>query len=295
MDPFYDRRPATVRGQIPADLAGKPASKLVAKIGDLDDDKAQELINFGCLWLEGLLLTEPERPLIADQDFRFNWPRYGPKRFYEADPLRIVYEDEGLLVYDKESGRPAQGAPYDAYNNVLAALNRLTGLRLRLPHRLDAGTSGYLLLAKNHEAASHIAQQFAQGLVKKMYLALAKGPPPPPEEHLVTAYLAKLGPNYVARVNGPGKAAKTLVKPLDREEDVTLGGAWTLTGRTHQSRLHLAFLGYPILGDGQYCGPLGPRLALRAMGLAFRRPLSNELLSFGPEEEELKSLWAADL
>jgi 23S rRNA pseudouridine1911/1915/1917 synthase len=272
-------------------LAGEPTWRLVAKLGPLSPEEARDLVDFGSLWLQDRPQPDPAKPLETGQKFRLSWPRYGPNRFYQADPGRIVFQDETALVYNKESGRPAQSVPHDNYNNAQAALERLTGQVLRLPHRLDAGTSGLLLVARSSAAAGILGQAFSAGRVRKLYLALTQGPPPLWSEKTVRACVAKAGQHYVARATGPGKPAQTILRVIATQGGLVLWAAEPLTGRTHQIRLHLAFEGYPILGDTFYGGGPYPRLALRAAGLRFKLPSTKEILTLSPPEEELRSWW----
>jgi 23S rRNA-/tRNA-specific pseudouridylate synthase len=288
MEPFNRFFPF-VTGQTPKDLAGQPAHRLVAKLGS--PEWAREMVAFGCLWMMDKPQPDPDGPLEAGARFRVNWPRYGPKRFYEADPKRIVFEDPDILIYDKESGRPAQSVPHDNYNNAQAALERLRNMPMRLAHRLDVGTSGFLIMAKNAPTASRLGQAFSQGRVSKLYLALTLGEKPDWVEKTVTAYVAKSGQHYVARAEGPGKLAKTILRVIKAQDGQILWAARPLTGRTHQIRLHLDLQGYPILGDNFYGGAAFSRLALRAAGLRVTERDGRDWFAIGPLEPELQGLW----
>jgi RluA family pseudouridine synthase len=288
IEPFNQGFPF-LTGLIPKDLAGCPAYRLVAKLGP--PELAQEIVAFGCLWINDRPKSDPFWPLEPGLKFRLNWPRYGPKRFYEVDPQRIVFEDADILVYDKESGRPAQSVPHDNHNNVQAGFERLTKTTMRLAHRLDAGSSGLLMMAKNATAAARLGQAFSAGRVEKLYLALTPGEKPSWSEKTISAAIAKAGPHYVARAEGPGKPAQTIIKPLKAQDGQILWAARPLTGRTHQIRLHLAWAGYPIFGDNFYGGQPFPRLALRAVGLRVMSHNGGEILSLKPKEPELEGIW----
>jgi RluA family pseudouridine synthase len=262
-------------------MAGRPLSDLCAMATGLCGEEAAELVRFGAVWLDSRQKTDPDLPLPASGEFRVNLPAYGPMRFYEADPGRIVYEDGHVLVYDKESGRPSQAVPHDAHNNVLSALGRLTGLELRLPHRLDAGTSGLLMTAKTRAAAGALGKSFQQGRVAKRYVALSGGGGPAWDETVADAAIAKNAGKLVCRENGPGLAARTTLRVLARRDRNTLFLAVPHTGRTHQIRLHLSFLGHPVAGDRFYGGTPAPRLMLRASGLAFPHPATGEVIVLG--------------
>jgi 23S rRNA-/tRNA-specific pseudouridylate synthase len=273
-------------GYVPESLAGREASVFCAELTGLPEAQARELVLFGAFWLAARPLLDPLAILRAGQAYRLNFPRYGPRRFYRADPSRIVYQDRDILVYDKESGRPVQGVPHDAHNNLLSALGILTGLELRLPHRIDAGTSGLVVLAKSREAASFMGRSFQEGRVIKRYLALSAGSPPAWEEKDIRAAIAKLGPRYVARANGPGLPALTRARVLAAVGPKILFLAKPFTGRTHQIRLHLSSEGFPVDGDPFYGGAEDRRLMLRASGLSFLLPCGRPLTLGGPFGEE---------
>ena len=192
--------------------------------------------------------------------------------------------------------------PYDAHNNVLAALGRLLAkrggpARLWLPHRLDAETSGLLLLAKNQVAAGAVGRAFQSGQVAKGYLALGLGSRPERDFFQVEAAIAKEGARYVTRASGPGREARTNFTVLD-QRDFEAGGpemkevlfrAEPLTGRTHQIRLHLAWAGWPIRGDRFYgraeleeARP-APRLMLAAVSLGLPHPAKSGRLEVSLE------------
>ncbi len=296
--PFFAAWPGPgpwVGGPVPPRLAGVTVAEFVARLGRLiTPEQAADLVAFGSVWLDRRLCLDPDHPMAGHAEFRINPPAYGFQRFYEADPDRIVWEDRDILVYRKESGRPSQGVPHDAHNNVLAALTRLLARRgepaeLRLPHRLDADTSGLILLAKTREAAGALGQAFQSGRVEKKYLALGLGPAPAEKTFTVKAPLAKQGPRYLAVPGGPGLPARTdFMTPgwTDPEPPAADGWPRTLflaaprTGRTHQIRVHLAFAGWPIAGDRFYGRPderpKAPRLRLASVGLEFPHPRTGE-------------------
>jgi 23S rRNA-/tRNA-specific pseudouridylate synthase len=262
-------------------MAGRPLYELLMRVTGLDADEAMDLVRFGAMWLDSRQRLDPMIPLPGEGEFRVNLPAYGPVRFHEADPGRIAYEDDWLLVYDKESGRPSQGVPHDAWNNALSAVGRLTGLSLRLPHRLDSGTSGLLIMAKTREAAGRMGKAFQAGKVEKRYLALSEGPGPEWGERLCEASIAKNAGRLIARANGPGLAAATSLTVLARRPGATLMLAVPHTGRTHQIRLHLSFEGHPVAGDRFYGGAPAPRLMLRASGVAFPHPATGAPMVLG--------------
>ncbi|MDR3203482.1 MAG: RluA family pseudouridine synthase [Deltaproteobacteria bacterium] len=267
-------------GLVPSQFLGQKPWRLISKLTSLSEIEANELITFGSFWLNDRLCLDCNLKL-PEGNFRLNLPNYRPTIFYQINPKRLIYRDEDLLIYFKESGPPSQGVPSDAHNNVLAAMERYTSLTLRLPHRLDAATSGLLILAVNRLSSSRLGKAFESGKVKKRYLALASGSKPNWTTKKVKAKITKISGSYVAKDSGPGYEAETDFTVLESGEGEVLFLAQPLTGRTHQIRLHLAYLGYPIIGDHLYGGLSAPRLMLRASGLKFTHPTLGRPLIFG--------------
>jgi len=294
--PFRPFREAYLSGPVPPHLKDDSAARLVVRLAGVPEEEAAALVAFGSFWLDDRPCLDPEEKLATHRTFRFNPPVYGPLKFYEADPGRIVYQDDDLLVYNKESGRPCQGVPHDAYNNALSAVGRLLKAEGRksalwLPHRLDADTSGLLLMARNKEAASFLGRAFQEGRVDKEYLCLGLGRRPEKEDFFVDAPIAKEGGRYLVRPGGPGLKSRTAFKTLGSEAfpaepDVqkVLFQASPLTGRTHQIRLHLAWAGWPIAGDRFYGRrdveslQAARRLMLASAALGFAHPGSGRML-----------------
>ncbi|MDR1920488.1 MAG: RluA family pseudouridine synthase [Candidatus Adiutrix sp.] len=289
-----------VVGPATSSCQGGRLGDLVGQAAGVDEVEAARLIEFGSVWLDDRPCFDPDEPLARHSNFRINPPAYGPVRFYEAADRRIVFEDEDILVYDKEAGRPSQGVPHDAHNNVLAALGRLLRARgeacdLRLPHRLDADTSGLLLLAKNRESAAALGQSFQRGQVKKEYLCLSRGTKVPDGDFSVETYIAKEGRRYVNRAQGAGLQARTgfsLLAAEGRAGDEPAGILFLAspqTGRTHQIRLHLQWAGWPIMGDRLYGGYFpSPRLMLMASRLVFSHPRTGAEVRVSLEAADLK-------
>jgi 23S rRNA-/tRNA-specific pseudouridylate synthase len=278
--PFGSGHPVR-EGDISGAMAGRPAADLVAAIMGLDRPTAGLVVWAGALWLGGRVMLDPAAPLPAGR-FRLNLPFCRPGISYEIDPARVVLEDPDLIVYHKEAARPSQGVPHDFRNNVLAAMERRAGFGLRLPHRLDAPTSGLLLMAANRQAASRLGKGFQEGRVSKRYLALARGAPPSWRELEVDVPIGKSGPSrYAALPGGPGRDSRTRLAYLGERGGYLLFLAEPLTGRTHQIRLHLAHAGYPVAGDDFYGGARDRRLMLRASGLRLAHPGDGRPLVLG--------------
>jgi 23S rRNA pseudouridine955/2504/2580 synthase len=182
---------------------------------------------------------------------------------------RIVHEDEALLVVDKPSGVAVHGGS----GVSSGVIEQLRGQRpharfLELVHRLDRETSGVLVLAKKRSALTELHRQFRGGEVEKVYLALARGRWPDAKRTVklpLHKYVAGSGERRV-RVEEEGRAAHTVFRLKRTYADLSLLEAELKTGRTHQIRVHLAHLGYPIAGDDKY-GDFDFNKALARRGL----------------------------
>jgi 23S rRNA pseudouridine1911/1915/1917 synthase len=227
-------------------------------------------------------------------------PPRSAKATPEDLPLRILFEDEELIVLDKAPGmvvHPSAGHWQGTLVNAL--LHRVKGLpgiggeaRPGIVHRLDKDTSGCLVVAKTERSFLALQKAFKSRRVKKTYLALVHGQPPE-RGRIETLYGRH--PVHRKRFTGrlkEGKPALTEYKVLEPLHGAALVEVALHTGRTHQIRVHLAEAGFPLLGDKLYGGAkrgdarvlaaqgrLG-RQALHAFRLGFEHPVRRRLVSF---------------
>lgn len=180
-------------------------------------------------------------------------------------PLDIVYEDNDILVVNKQKGlvvHPANGNPDGTLVNAIMAhckdsLSGIGGeLRPGIVHRLDKDTSGLLIIAKNDKAHIQVSQQIKDREVKKTYIALVRGTIVEDEATINMPIGRSTKDRKKMAVTKNGKEAVTHFKVLNRY--TTNKGSYTLleikidTGRTHQIRVHMAEIGHPVIGDGVY-------------------------------------------
>ncbi len=203
----------------------------------------------------------------------------------------ILHEDRDLLVINKPSGIAVQGGSKtaDHLDRYLAALEEEYGERPRLVHRLDRDTSGVLVIARRRSVAARLGRLFASRSVRKIYWAVVHGVPKPLQGRIDMALVKAMtreGERVRPAHRGEEGAQKavTYYSVVDRAAPVL---SWLslkpVTGRQHQLRAHMAFIGHPILGDGKYGGgenlPDGvePRLHLHARRISFPHPRGGEL------------------
>lgn len=204
--------------------------------------------------------------------------------------LPIVFEDEAMLVINKPEGIAVHGGSGVSFGVIEALRRQRPQARfLELAHRLDRETSGILLVGKKRSALTALHDMFREhgAGADKRYLVLVKGRWMNATQHVrqpLLKYLTESGERRVS-VNAEGKPSHTVFRLLARWSGMSLLEAQLKTGRTHQIRVHLAHLGFPILGDEKYgdfalnkrLRPEGlKRMALHAWQMDFRHPLSGE-------------------
>ncbi len=217
----------------------------------------------------------------------------------------VLYEDEALLVINKPAGYPVHGGS-GVDCGIIEGLRQLrpTAHFLELVHRLDKDTSGCLIIAKKRSALRKLHEIFRDDQVHKTYLALLAGRWDR-QKLLVTVPLLKNsseGGERVVVVSNQGKSAETLFRRIQLYRDTTLVSASPKTGRTHQIRVHAAWMGHPIIADERY-GSFElnrefkkrgfKRLFLHAEQLEFMHPVTGKMLSCSaPLPQSLQDLLA---
>ena len=179
----------------------------------------------------------------------------------EDIPIEIIYEDEDIIVVNKPKGlvvHPAIGNPDGTLVNAIMAIckDSLSGIggeiRPGIVHRLDKDTSGILIIAKNDAAHINVSEQIKNHEVKKTYIALVRGIVKENEATINMPIGRSTKDRKKMAVNKNGKNAITHFRVLNRYEKYTLLEIKIETGRTHQIRVHLSHIGYPVVGDYTY-------------------------------------------
>ena len=275
------------------------------KCPDISRTFAQKLINEGNITVNGKVAKASLKLDIGDVVSIIVPATSLTPLSPEIIPLTIVYEDDDLMVVDKPAGltvHPSPGHSGDTLvNAVLAHFPALAdmgdSLRPGIVHRLDKDTSGLMLVAKNSTAQDYLINQFKNRSIVKAYQALVKGKLTP-ESGMIEAALGRDPRNRKRMaILSAGKEARTEYNVIQYIGDYTFLEIKTETGRTHQIRVHLAAIGYPVAGDAVYGvkTPFLVRQFLHACKLGFKLPSTGEYVEFKSElprdlEQALKEI-----
>ena len=227
-----------------------------------------------------------------------NFPAPEPSGLEPEDiPIKILYEDDDLIVLSKPPGLVVHPAPGHLsgtlVNALLAHTKGLSGVggtnRPGIVHRLDRDTSGLMIVAKTDEAHRGLAAALKKREIRKTYTALAEGSMPDEEGEIVAPVGRHLRDRKKMAISvGRGRDAVTRWRVLERFEGYTLIEVSLITGRTHQIRVHLQHIGHPVAGDPVYDRGAGKSLHLsrqflHASGLSFKHPVTGREMVFKDE------------
>lgn len=251
----------------------------------------QRLIHEGKVFVNSQVVDKPHHKLNSLDQLQVILPEAEKTEFLpEEIPLDIVYEDNDLLVINKQPGLVVHPAPgnkeHTLVNALLGRSTELSSINKNRPgivHRLDKETSGLLVIAKNNPSHLKLVKQFAQHSIKRTYIAIVSGRVEFDEDVIE----APIGRHPIKRKNMAvsftqnTKYAKTAYKTLKRCDNFSFLELKPFTGRTHQLRVHLAYLGHPILGDAKYGKKDNfSRLALHAQEIGFIHPVTGKFMHF---------------
>ncbi|APG71378.1 pseudouridine synthase [Lactobacillus delbrueckii subsp. delbrueckii] len=293
--------------ELTAEESGQRLDKyLVGEMTDLSRSRIKELVQAGEVLVNGKKSKVSYKVQKGDLIQVTVLPLEPLKLEAENIPLDIVYEDEDIIVVNKPQGmvvHPAAGHPSHTLVNALLYHTRdladsPEGFRPGIVHRIDKDTSGLLMVAKNAAARESLEKQLAAKSNKRQYLAIVHGNFAE-EEGTIDA---PIGRNPKDRkqmaVVEKGKSAVTHFKVLEQYQGYSLVECQLETGRTHQIRVHMAYIGHPLAGDPLY----GPRKTLPGHGqflhaktLGFEQPSTGEWLEFSAKPPEIFQQTVADL
>lgn len=287
---------------------------LVTRLQKSSRNRVQQAAEAGCIWVNGKAVKSNYRvkPLDVIQVV-MDRPRYEFEIVAQDIPLDIVYEDRYVLVVNKPAGmvvHPGHGNYDGTLVNALAWHFRDTpdydvnDPRLGLVHRIDKDTSGLLVVAKTPDAKTNLGRQFFNKTTKREYVAMVWGCPSP-EEGTVATNIGRSPKDRLQMTTFPldgaeGKRAVTHYSVIEHFAHVSLVKCVLETGRTHQIRVHMRYLGHPLFNDARYggdkvlrgiqsstyqafiknCFDACPRQALHARTLGFVHPETGEEMFF---------------
>jgi 23S rRNA pseudouridine1911/1915/1917 synthase len=287
-----------IEEEIPSALAGDRLDRVVALLADLSRAQSAALIAGGGVTIDGVAAVAGKVKLEEGQTITIDTALLPEKELPRGDAsveVNVIHADDDVIVVDKQKGlvvHPGAGNPTGALvNGLLARYPEIASVgdpfRPGIVHRLDAGTTGLMVVARSAAAYESLVDQLSQRLVHREYVAVAVG-----------AFDAKSGVIDAAigrdareltkmAVRVDGKMARThyaVLREFTSPIVASLVRCELETGRTHQIRVHLAAVGHPVLGDATYGGVRSTlpfsRPALHAVRLTFAHPRSATEMSF---------------
>ena len=280
------------------DEKGRIDKVLTTKISSLSRSRIQELVQDRNILVNGKKVKTSYKVQKNDL-ISVNVPKLKPLAVIPEDiPLDIIYEDQDVIVVNKPQGmvvHPAAGHPdHTLVNALLFHTKNLAespeGFRPGIVHRIDKDTSGLLMVAKNAFARESLEKQLAEKTNKRLYLAIVHGN----FSEKSGTIEAPIGRDHYNRkkmaVVENGKNAVTHFTVLEQFQKFSLIRCQLETGRTHQIRVHLAYIGHPVAGDPLY----GPHHTLKGNGqflhaqvLGFKQPHSGKWLEFEAQPPQI--------
>jgi 23S rRNA pseudouridine1911/1915/1917 synthase len=284
---------------IPLEMAGERLDKALAlSLPDYSRNRLKSWVETGAVMVDGKV-TKARYLLRGGESIKV-FPQEMPEQFAftpEDIPLDIVYEDQSLIVINKQPGlvvHPAAGNwSGTLLNGLLFRYPELKSLpRAGIVHRLDKDTSGLMVVARTAQAQTSLVRQLQERTVGRRYLAWVWGDTPSQGKVLATVGRDQRDRLRMATGNAQGKPAATVFRRLAKgsfsESSLALLECRLETGRTHQIRVHLESLGFPLLGDPVYRKKTPgaakslpfERQALHAFALSLQHPLSSEWMTW---------------
>jgi 23S rRNA pseudouridine1911/1915/1917 synthase len=287
-----------IREELPAALDGERLDRVVALLADVSRSVAATMVEAGAVQVDGELATSGKVRLAPGAVVEIDTSAVAARGAPAPEPdvsFAVVYADDAVVVVDKPAGLVVHpGAGNQAGTLVNGLLARFPGLadvgdpdRPGIVHRLDAGSSGLLVVARTAEAAAALIAQFAAHTAGRRYVALVWGHPAAAHGIIDAPIGRDPGDPLKMALVVDGKPARTeylVVERLRAPADVALLSCRLQTGRTHQIRVHLTGIGHPLVGDvtyGERRTTLGlGRPFLHAAELSFDHPSTGERVTF---------------
>lgn len=289
-----------IEDEVPAALAGERLDRIVALMADISRSDAATTIRDGGVHVDGIVVSSGKGRMSAGRIVSIDTSKVPVVQAPLADPtidFEVVHVDDDIIVVDKPAGlvvHPAAGhVDGTLVNGLLARFPEVAEVgeanRPGIVHRIDQGTSGLLIVARQDRSYHRLVEMLANHDVKRLYIALIWGHPES-EEFTIDAPIGR-DPQEPLRMTivASGKEARTHMTVLERlaDPEMTLVQCELETGRTHQIRVHARAISHPVVGDSAYggvrSGVVFGRPFLHAHRLEFEHPITGEPMSFDSE------------
>jgi 23S rRNA pseudouridine1911/1915/1917 synthase len=283
--------------EIPSALDNERADRVVALLADVSRSVASDLIESGAVLIDNAAIAKPSVKVSVGQVISIEVADLEPGEI-EADPsieFEVVYMDDDVIVVNKPAGlivHPGSGVRDGTLvNGLLSAFPEIreVGERTRpgIVHRLDSGTTGLLVVARNNESYLSLVEQLSTHKAQRQYVALTHGIVSSDAGTIDAPIGRSLGDRTRMGIVAEGRESRThyvVQKRYESPAQYTLLNCQLETGRTHQIRVHLAAIYHPVVGDETYGGARGPiqssRPLLHAEKLSFAHPSTGETGEF---------------
>jgi 23S rRNA pseudouridine1911/1915/1917 synthase len=252
-------------------------------------NETKSLLRDKKVFIEDQAVSQFNHPLLAGQSVEIRWET--PVEEKKLRGLKIIFEDQYLIVVNKEAGVLSIATEKQKENTAYSILSQHVkqedpSNRIFVVHRLDKDTSGIMMYAKSQEIQKKIQAEWNENILERTYLAVIAGKVTPPSG-VVTSYLveSKALIVYSSQNAEMGQKAVTHYETFKKSKHFCLLKVNLETGRKNQIRVHMQDLGHPIVGDQKYGSTSNPikRLGLHAWVLAFKHPISLKTMRFETE------------
>lgn len=293
MSSYFDYKAANHYTDYPVKEPAELMQFLMNKISGISRTRAKELLSQRMVYVDKEIVTQYNYPLHSGQLVQISKKRH--VHILNSRWVRLVYEDAFLLVVEKKQGILTNALPGDRRENVKSILDEYVkrqnkAFSVHTVHRLDKGTSGLLLFAKRRDIQKTFTDNWKNIVTDRRYIAVVQGEMEK-DSGTVTSWLNdnKMFVTYSSQEDNGGKFAATHYRTLKRKNGFSLVELKLDTGRKNQIRVHMQDLHHPIVGDFKYgstldrygdCHDAAGRICLHAFRLAFRHPITGELLQF---------------
>lgn len=241
------------------------------------------------VFVENKVISQFNQPLKTGQKVEIRWEK--PPEEQRLRGLKIIFEDQYLIVIEKEAGVLSMATEKQKENTAYSVLSEYVkkadpANRIFIVHRLDKDTSGIMMYAKSEKIQKALQENWNENILERTYLAVVEGNPKEPNGTIIS-YLVESKALIVYSTKNPEKGQKAIThyETFKTSKNHSLLKVNLETGRKNQIRVHMQDLGHPVIGDAKYGATTNPikRLGLHAWVLAFTHPVTKEAMRFETE------------